>query len=213
MIEKHLQLDSLRHDAVRKLVSSQEWAGSAVQDLTIAVGKLCGTPSKAMTPSTLATLADSILSLCDNISVAAEVGAAAAMAASNEEQEMRGHIAEINGKVEEEEREVRQLRGMLGRERTLAERRGQYEAFADVILSEPSVEESQERLDEERRQLEEVQREMDGILDMRDAMAKEMRLFSHCAASLDAFSRQVVQLLEGGKKGEEEGVVGMDTSS
>lgn len=211
MIEKHLQLDSLRHDAVRKLVRSQEWAGTAVQELTSAVGKLCGTTPKPLTPVAHATLTDSILSLCDHISMAAEVGMAAVFTASKEEEELRGNIAEMNTRVEDEERQVRQLREVLAREKRLAERRGQYEALAEVILSEPSVGESQKRLDEEKVELGEVQKEMDRISETRDAMAKEMQLFSHCVASLDAFSKQVVQLLEG--KEEEEENAAMDTSN
>lgn len=211
VIEKHLQLDSLRHDAVRKLVRSQEWAGTAVHDLASSVGKLCGTASKSLTPNAHARLADSILSLCDHISVAAEVGTAAVITASKEEEELRSNIGQMNAKVENEEREVQRLREVLAREKTLAERRGQYEALAEVILSEPSMDESQKRLDEERVDLGEVQREMDRILETRDAMAKEMQLFSHCVASLDAFSKQVVRLLEGKEEGEENAA--MDTSN
>lgn len=202
------EIEAVRREAIRKRVLAEEWAGSAVGDLTKAVARMHSQAANTITRTDYAALAKSVLNLCDQIGVAAEVAAASIHVAGNERFEVATQMADIEAEVAREEIEVERLRKVLDRERKQADRRTMYEALANVILTEPEPKDSQKRLDEANQELAEVKKEISQIEEMKDSMSKEVSLFLHCASHLDSFSTQFATLLV-----EEEGEVAMDTTT
>lgn len=202
------EIEAVRREAIRKRVLAEEWAGPAVRNLTKAVAQMHSQAPNTITRTDYAALAEVILNLCDQIGVAAEVAAASIHVAGNERFELATQMADIEAEVAREEIEVERLRKVLERERKQAERRRQYEAIANVILTEPEPKDSQKRLDGANQELAEVEKEISQIDEMKESMSKELSLFLHCASHLDLFSTQFATLLV-----EEEGEVAMDTTT
>lgn len=202
------EIEDVRREAIRKRVLAEEWAGSALKDLGKAVAQLHTQAPSASNLSKYVALAEKILSLCDQVGVAADVAAALIRAAGNERFELASEMANIEAAVRHDEIEVERLRKVLARERKQAERRMQYEALASAVLREPEPLQSQQQLDQANKELAEVEDEIAKIEETKDAMSKELSLFLHCASHLDSFSTQFATLLV-----EEEGELAMDISS
>lgn len=203
------EMGALRAEAVRKRVLQQEWAGSAVKDLTKAVAHLHGLSPQAVTQKEHAGLIEHILCLCDQISVAAEVATASIHIAANERLELAEEISGIDAEIAREEAEVGRLRKVLEKERKQAERRAQYDALVKVILEEPEPELSQKQLDEAKEEFDRVEKELARVEEIKETMSKELSLFLHCASNLESFSTQFKELLGD----TEETKAAMDTSS
>lgn len=189
------EIDALRTEAVRKRVLQQEWAGSVMRDLTKAVTRLHSQSPQAVTPKEYGNQVEQILSLCDHLSVAAEVATASIHVAGNERLELAMEMAGIEADIAREEAEVGRLRKVLEKERKQAERRAQYEALAKVILAEPEPEVSQRQLDEAKAEFDKVGRELAKVEEVKETMSKELALFLHCASNLESCSTQFTKLL------------------
>ncbi|CDF34378.1 unnamed protein product [Chondrus crispus] len=202
------EIEDVRREAIRKRVLAEEWAGSALKDLGKAVAQLHAQTPSASNYSQYVALAEKILSLCDQVSVATDVAASLIRAAGNERFELAEDVAKIEAAVSREEIEVERLHKVLARERLQAGRRKQYETIASVSLREPGLLQSQQQLDQANKELAEVEHEIAKIEETKDAMSRELSLFLHCASHLDSFSTQFATLLV-----EEEGELAMDISS
>lgn len=195
-------------EAAYKRIQSQEWVGTALNDLCAKIGYLYAVvtnePAAGTQKPSISSIVGPSLVYCDNISLASQLAAGHAAVCASECEDWKQDLRMLQSEIGEEEATVGRLRDTLEKEKRLAERRAQYEALAKVILQEPSVEESEKELNGAKAALEKVEESIKSIEKVKEGMSKELRLFWHCTSGLDAFSDKIraLQVEEEQEEGE-----------
>lgn len=187
-------IDTVRREATRKRLLSQEWAGNSLHELVTTVSTLATLKPDASTTLYQTHLGDA-LSLCDLMGMAAETAATSIQIIADERLQLAKHTADTDACVAREEVEVQRLRKLLERERRVVDHRKQLDALANVILEYPTRAKFARRLEHAHTAARNVDRHIHQIADVRSILSKDLTLLFSCASSVHHSAKQFSHLV------------------
>lgn len=205
----HQLAASERHEAIRKRIQTEEWADRAMAELTKTSANLSQLLPTSATKDSVEKQIRYMLSLCDTLATAGEVGAAGEQVVRNERKECIKKKEVLKNEIGTQQNKIEELRKEIEEEKLLYRRMDGYDALARVILKEPSCEESKVLLEERMQAYQKVDNQVNGLVHVEDIMGKEVSLLLQCADSLLDESTRLATMITG-IEGDEHDVIVVD---
>lgn len=199
-----------RHEAIRKRIQTEEWADRAIAELTKTSANLNQLLPASTTNDSVEKQVRYMLSLCDTLATAGEIGAASEQVVGKERDECIKRKEVLKHEIDTQQRKIEDLRKEIEEEKLLHRRMDGYDALARVILKEPSYNESKVLLEKRMRVHQEVDNQVNSLVHVEDIMGKEVSLLLQCADSLLDESTRLAAMIPEIDSGEQQNVIVLD---